>query len=60
MQEQMLGMPDIELPSSKQREQRARWFSALTDDEREEMIHVPFAVIETFFTRWCEADASAA
>jgi hypothetical protein len=57
MLREMLDFPDIELPSQRERELRARWFSSLTDAQREEMVQWPFAWIEEVFSAWRRAQS---
>ncbi|MEW6581424.1 MAG: hypothetical protein AB1416_01505 [Actinomycetota bacterium] len=52
MVREMLDIPETDLPSQTERELRARWFSGLTDAEREEMIQWPFSWIEEAFSAW--------
>lgn len=45
-------MPEIELPSLEERVLRAKWFASLSDDERDDMVHRPFAWIEDVYSAW--------
>lgn len=45
-------MPEIELPPLEERVLRAKWFASLSDDERDEMVHRPFAWIEDVYSAW--------
>jgi hypothetical protein len=48
----MMGMPEIELPPLEERVLRAKWFASLSDEERDDMIHRPFAWIEDVYSEW--------
>lgn len=47
-----MGMPEIELPPLEERVLRAKWFSTLSDAERDAMVHRPFTLIEDLYAAW--------
>lgn len=52
MLREMMGIPEIELPPLEERVLRAKWFASLSDSERDDMVHRPFAWIEDVYTAW--------